>query len=881
MDTRSSPPLSQSDAPAEAAISEYWSKSPAELGAALATSLQDGLMSAEAERRLRRFGPNSLSEGAGGGMLTDFARQFKSPLVLVLVFAAVVAGCVGEVHDAIIIGVIVLASCFLGFVQEHGAQRAVEALRHRISLTAKVRRNGVEKDVPASCIVPGDLILLSAGSLVPVDATLVVSQDLNVSEATLTGETFPVVKRAGASAADSGLAARPNCVFAGTSVRSGTAMVLAVATGGRTEYARIASAVARQVPETEFARGIRHFGYLMTRIMLCIVIVVLVANLLLHRPIVDSLLFSLALAVGLTPELLPAIISVTLARGARTMSKSGVIVRRLDAMENLGSMDVLCTDKTGTLTEGVIRLDRCIDPEGVASSEVRRLALLNSAFQSGMKNPLDDAVTATLKAGELSSDVRKLAELPYDFSRKRLSVLVGETDGPPSLICKGAVANVLEVCSSATSAGGPHVLDDDARRRLNDALRQWGEAGTRAIAVATRTISKPYDELSTQDESELCLQGFLLFSDPPKAGVSSVVASLVERGVRIKVISGDNRYVVQHLAKSIGIGSERMLAGSDIGRMSNDALFRRAEDTDLFVEIDPNQKERIVAALRKAGHVVGYLGDGINDAPALHEADVGISVDSAADVARETADVVLMRRDLAVLAKGVDDGRRTFTNTLKYISIATSANFGNMISMAAASLALPYLPLLAKQILLNNLLSDVPAMAIATDRVDPADLRHPQRWDIASIKRFMLWFGPLSSVFDLATFVLLLVVFAAGRDEFRSAWFVESLMTQLATMLVIRTPGPFWKSRPSPLLVGVAAVVGLAGVAIPYSPLAGLFGFVPLPLGILAALLGVTIAFVACLECMKIFYFAKKSTHGGIGKPVRRLFRANAGRLRR
>ncbi|MBP2449926.1 HAD-IC family P-type ATPase [Rhizobium leguminosarum] len=459
------PPSSLPSSAHEVAIPAYWTRSPSELGAALATSLQDGLTTAEAEKRVRRFGPNSLSDESRGGMLADFARQFKSPLVLVLVFAALVAGGVGEVHDAIIIGIIILASCFLGFLQEHGAQRAVEALRQRISLTSKVRRDGADKVVAANSIVPGDLIQLSAGSLVPVDAVVIVAQDLNVSEATLTGETFPVAKAPGVSAKDAGLADRSNCVFTGTSVRSGTATALAIATGPHTEFARIASAVARQIPETEFARGVRHFGFLMTRIILCIVVVVLVANLLLHRPIVDSLLFSLALAVGLTPELLPAIISVTLARGARTMSKSGVIVRRLDAMENLGSMDVLCTDKTGTLTEGVIRLDSCVDPQGGVSPEVRRLALLNSAFQSGMKNPLDDAVTATIAAGEVSSDARKLAEIPYDFSRKRLSVIVSGKNGPPLLICKGAATNVIDVCATVMTEGRELALDDYVRKQ--------------------------------------------------------------------------------------------------------------------------------------------------------------------------------------------------------------------------------------------------------------------------------------------------------------------------------------------------------------------------------------------------------------------------------
>ncbi|TCR75598.1 magnesium-translocating P-type ATPase [Rhizobium sp. BK376] len=835
---------------------KYWTKTGCEIVVSLATSATNGLSSDEAAARLRVVGSNSIRTAHTGGALRTLAAQFRSPLVLVLVFAAVVAAAFGEKHDAIIIGVIVLASCLLGFSQEYGAQRAVEALKRRVSLTTTVRRDGTSVILPANEIVPGDLIELSAGSLIPADAVILEAQDLNVSEASLTGETFPVSKAPGKAAPEAALSGRLNCVFTGTSVRSGTATVVAVATGNRTEFASIASAVARQIPETDFAKGIRHFGYLMTKVMLCIVLVVFVANLVLHRPLVDSLLFSLALAVGLTPELLPAIISVTLARGARIMSRAGVIVRRLEAMENLGSMDVLCTDKTGTLTTGVIDLDRCVTADGKDSQAVAHLGWLNATMQSGMRNPLDDAVKQSLAERNFPSSYRKCGEIPYDFLRKRLSVIVEGPDCPRRLIAKGAVSNILEVCTHAVSSTGKTIaLDEAMRADIDTRYRDWGTAGLRVIAVATKELAS--DRISKEDETGLKLEGFLLFIDPPKPDAAVALSSLSARGIKTKVISGDNRFVVAHLARTIGLGCDRVLTGSDIAAMSNDALFARATKTDLFVEIDPNQKERIIAALRKSGHVVGYMGDGINDAPALH-ADVGISVDSAVDVAREAADIVLLQRDLSVLARGVDDGRRTFANTLKYISIATSANFGNMASMAAASMALPFLPLLAKQILLNNLLSDIPSMAIATDNVDSTTLRRPQQWDIARIQRFMLWFGPLSSVFDILTFVFLLAVAAAGAEQFRSGWFVESLITQLSTMLVVRTPGPFWKSRPGPLLLSATIAVAILGTALPYLPFAGVFGFVPIPGSILAGLFGISLAFVVSLEAVKRVYFRKQ-----------------------
>ncbi|WP_065091751.1 magnesium-translocating P-type ATPase [Rhizobium leucaenae] len=835
----------------------YWAKSIAQLFAEY-KSQPTGLSAIEAAARLQTYGLNTLNATGQADAFRLLLKQFFSPLVLILIFAAFVAAAVGEMHDAVIIGCIVGASCLLGFSQEFSASRAVESLRRSISLTATVIRDGKEQTIPVSYVVPGDIIKLSAGSLVPADSVLLTAQDLNVTEAALTGETFPIAKSPGISTPDTPIDDRLNCVFTGTSVRSGIATALAVKTGNNTEFASIAEAVTREVPETDFARGIRRFGYLMTRIMLVIVFVVFIANLLLHRPLVDSLLFSLALAVGLTPELLPAIISVTLARGARVMARQGVIIRRLEAMENLGSMDLLCTDKTGTLTEGTIHLDRCVDVTGLPSDRVKLLAIINAGLQAGLKNPLDDSILAEKADVELSA-YRKLDEIPYDFARKRLSVVIAEPGGA-QLICKGAVATLLDICTTARAGDFAKPINAEFRAEIDECYRRWSEDGIRVIAVATRLFAEQKMAADKSDETGLCLEGFLLFLDPAKVGVKEALEGLRKRGIGIKIISGDNRYVVAHLAKMVGLKGERVLSGREITSMSNDALFASAARTDLFVEIDPNQKERIVKALRRATHVVGYLGDGINDAPALHEADVGISVDSAVDVAREAADVILLRRDLDVLMRGVDDGRRTFANTLKYISIATSANFGNMISMAFASLLLPFLPLIAKQILLNNLLADIPSMTIATDRVDPAEVLRPKRWNIAAIQRFMLCFGPISSIFDFVTFGFLLLV-GAGVDAFRTGWFVESLTSQIATMLIIRTAFPSWKSKPSRLLVITTAVIGLAAVSLPYMPFAGIFGFVPLPFKTMIALLSIAIAFAVALEVAKSLFFRRERKH--------------------
>ncbi|ESY89397.1 magnesium-translocating P-type ATPase [Mesorhizobium sp. LNHC209A00] len=835
----------------------YWSIETNDLLLRFETSVS-GLASSEAASRLAKFGRNTPASTSSTSALAVFARQFRSPLVLILIFAASVSAFVGEGQEAAIIGAIVLASCVLSFTQEFGASRATEALKQRISRKAIVLRDGAECSVAAEEIVPGDLIRLSAGNLIPADGIILDARDFNVSEAVLTGETFPVVKEPGRTPPEASLAQRSNAVFTGTSVRSGTATVLAVTTGSHTEIASIAAALERKIPETGFARGIRLFGYLMTEIMLAIVILVFFANLLLHRPLIESLLFSLALAVGLTPELLPAIISVTLARGARAMAANGVIVRRLDAIENLGSMDLLCTDKTGTLTEGVIHLDGWLDADGNPSADILLWARLNATMQTGLKNPLDEAIACTPGEGASLAPFTKVDEIPYDFIRKRLSVVVRTRDAEDLLITKGAVQNVLDTCSFVRTAEGLETLDKMHRAAIDERFRRWSADGYRVLGLAIRRVESA-KTFSRKDEIDLAFAGFLLFLDPPKKGVKETLAELAQRGIAVKVISGDNRYVAAHLAQAIGLRADRIMTGDELSKLTKSALFAGVQHTDLFVEIDPNQKERIVQALRSRGHVVGYLGDGINDAPALHEADIGISVDSAVDVAREAADIILLKQDLGVLVRGVDDGRKTFANTMKYISITTSANFGNMISMAVASLFLPFLPLLAKQILLNNFLSDVPSLAIASDNVDPDQLRRPRHWDIRFVRRFMISFGLVSSLFDFATFAFLLFFAHATEAAFQTAWFVESLLTELAIVLIVRTHRAFWASRPSPLLAWLTLAVGIIAIMIPYLPFAAWFGFVPLPLPVLAGLVAITALYLLASEATKRWFFGQEN----------------------
>ena len=811
-------------------------------------STHDGLPVEEAAGRLRAYGPNQVREHQRLTRVMVLVNQIRNPLLLVLVFAAVASAVTGAWVDAAIVIVIVLATVGMGYTREYQAETAAAALQARVRTRARALRGGRAVDVPMEEVVPGDVVLLSAGSLVPADGVILDATDFFVSEAVLTGESFPVEKRPGTVASSAGLRDRLNCVFLGTNARSGTARCLIVATGSRTQFGAIAHRLTLRPPETEFDRGLRRFGHLLTSAMLVMVFLVFIVHVLNGRPAIETLLFSVALAVGLSPELLPAILSVNLARGAQMMAHHGVLVRHLTAIENLGSMDVLCTDKTGTLTEGQVVLEGAYDASGSPSADVQKQGAWNAALETGLASPLDRAILGAT-APDLST-VRKLAEIPFDFVRKRVSVVV-ETEGKTRLITKGAFHHVLEICTRSTDGV---VLDAAGKARLEDRYQAWSAQGIRVLAVASRTV-EPQPRYGRELERDLTFAGFLTFFDRPKADVADAIRSLATLGVSVKVITGDCKPVTQHVAALVGLRADRVLTGTELQRLSDEALWRAAESTDLFVEVDPNQKERIILAVKKMGHVVGFLGDGVNDAPAMHAADTSLSVEQAVDVARAAADFVLLDRSLDVIRRGIEEGRKTFANTLKYILTTMSANLGNMISMAAASLFLPFLPLLAGQILLNNLLSDVPAIGIAGDAVDPELIARPQRWNMRFIGRFMVEFGAVSSAFDLLTFGVLLVAFRAGPDLFRTGWFVESLLTELVIALVVRTRRPFFRSRPGRLLLWSTLALVVLTFALPYLPFIGVFGFVPLPGVMLVTISAITALYVVATELAKSRFY--------------------------
>ncbi len=825
----------------------YWALNSDDVLAHLRTQ-RSGLSSAEAAQRLKSVGRNELHERQALSRLRTLLNQLRSPLLLLLLFAAAISMFSGEWVDASIVFAIVVATVFVGYSREFKAQTALEALQTRVKTRTSILRDGALVQLPIEEVVPGDVIQLAAGSIVPADALILEQTDCHLSEAILTGESFPVSKFAGVLPPETVLARRTNSVYLGTNVRSGTARCVVVATGPSTEFGGIAHRLSLRPPETEFDRGLRRFGYLLTVAMFVMVIVVFATHLFQGRPAIETLLFAIALAVGLSPELLPAVLSINLARSAEAMAKKGVLVRRLNAIENLGSMDILCTDKTGTLTKGSVELEGAYDIEGVRSAAVLELGAINAALETGLPSPLDDAIL-TARRPDLAH-MRKLSEIPFDFMRRRISVVVEEA-GLVTMITKGAFHHIVEVC--ATVAGGA-ALDAEKRAELEARFDAYSAQGIRVLAVGTRVLPRA-SRYERSDEHSLVFAGFLTFADQPKEGIAEAIRALSGAGVSIKVITGDVKLVAQHVARLVGLRDERILTGTQLDNLHDEALWQAAERTDIFAEVDPNQKERIILALKKMGHVVGFLGDGVNDAPAMHAADTSISVEKAVDVARAAADFVLLDQDLNVIRAGIEEGRRTFANTLKYILTTTSANLGNMVSMAFASLFLPFLPLLAGQILLNNFLSDIPAVGIAGDAVDPELVEKPRRWDMKEIARYMLQFGALSSVFDFLTFGTLLFIFHANAALFRTGWFVESLLTELVIALVVRTRRPFFRSRPGKVLLVTTVVLVPIAFAIPYLPYASGLGFVAPPISLLVVLAVITMLYVAATEVLKRWFY--------------------------
>jgi Mg2+-importing ATPase len=833
-------------------LTPFWSIPSVELLQQLQTSLE-GLTSEEAQQRLLRYGVNLLKPKKKSDTLTLLSAQFKSPIILILIFAAGLSLFLHDSVNAAIILVIVLVSGLLGFWQERGAVNAVQKLLAIVQIKATVLRNGETKEVALEEVVPGDIVVISAGDAIPGDSLLLESKDLFVDEATLTGETYPAEKSIGVLPPETPLSHRTNSLFMGTHVVSGSAKAIVVRTGKDTELGKVSERLKLRPPETEFEHGIRRFGYLLVEVTLLLVIAVFAINVYYKRPVLESFLFALALAVGLTPQLLPAIISINLAHGAKRMALDRVIVKRLASIENFGSMNVLCSDKTGTLTEGVVKLQSALNVAGQESEKVLLYAFLNASYETGFTNPIDEAIRKH-RPFDLSG-FRKLDEVPYDFIRKRLSILVGK-DNAHLLVTKGALSNVLAVCSSAEISEGRIVDIATVKEQVQQRLEEFSRNGFRTLGVAYKDVL-PDTVVTREQEEGMTFLGYLTLFDPPKAGITETIRQLKHLGVSLKIITGDNRLLAAKISQQMELLNPKVLTGSDLHQISDEALLKRVNEVDVFAEVEPNHKESIILALKKTGHVVGYMGDGVNDASALHTADVSISVDSAVDVAKEAADIVLLEKDLAVLVQGVREGRRTFANTLKYVFMATSANFGNMFSMAGASLFLSFLPLLPKQILLTNLLTDFPEMTIATDNVDDELVEKPRRWNIQFIGNFMMTFGLLSSVFDYLTFGVLLLILHATTKQFRTGWFLESVISASIIVLVIRTQKLLFRSKPGRYLLVTTLLTVIVTILLPFTPLAGLLGFQPLPVNVLLVIGVIVALYVIAAEVTKRFFYKR------------------------
>ncbi len=821
-----------------------------------------GLSSAEAAARLARTGPNVLRPHRERAVLVQFLSHFLNPLVIILLLASGVSALTGDVTSFLIISVIVLMSVTLDFVQEYRGGRAAERLRQSVAVHVSVVRNAKSQDIRVDQVVPGDVAVLSAGDLVPADGRVLEARDFFVNQALLTGEPYPVEKHPGDLDRAADLSGATNAVFMGTSVISGSARVLVCRTGPATVLGGIADALTARTPPTAFERGTRSFGLLIMRLTLLLVLFVLLMDTLFHRPLLESFLFAVALAVGLTPELLPMVVSVTLSRGALRMAEKKVIVKRLSAVQDLGSMDVLCTDKTGTLTEARIHLERHLDSRGRSSRRVLELAYLNSVFETGLRSPLDAAI---LEHGEIDiHEWRRIDEVPFDFERRRVSVLI-ERGGERLLVVKGAPEDILRL-STRYEGDGPddlRPLDAGMLAQIQAQFEALSREGFRLLGTAWRRVDPDHAHAVVTDETELIFAGFAAFLDPPKTSAARALALLANSGVAVKIVTGDNELVTQHVCSRLGIPVTGLLTGAEISQVDDHALAARAETANLFCRVNPAQKNRIILALRSRGHVVGYLGDGINDAPSMHSADIGISVNSAVDVAREAAELIMLEQDLAVLHDGVLEGRRTFGNVMKYILMGTSSNFGNMFSMAGSILVLPFLPMLPVQILLNNLLYDISEIPIPMDIVDPEDLERPRIWDMTFIRNFMAVIGPVSSVFDFLTFYVLLALFAAHESLFHTGWFIESIATQVLVIFVIRTRRNPLKSRPSRLLVATSLSVVAAAIALPFTPVGARLGFVPPPPGFFLILAGTVPVYLLAVEGVKRWFYGRFAARGG------------------
>lgn len=820
-----------------------------------------GLTNAEAKRRQVLYGSNEIAGKTYHSVIIESLSHSTNPLVAILLIAALISAFTGNTISAVIIITIIILSIALDYFQTHRALVAVKKLQQHIAARATVLRNGQWMEIANRNLVPGDIIRLMAGDMVPADSLLIEAKDVHVQQAALTGESLPVEKEVSETPSlQNNLIEAKNAVFSGSSIISGTATAVVVNTGRSTVFGHIAESLKKTAPLTEFEKGILRFGLFIMRTVFVLVIFVFSVNIFFHRALIESLLFAIALAVGLTPELLPMITTVTLAAGAIRMAKKKVIVKNLSAIQDVGSIDILCSDKTGTLTSGEMILEQSIDIFGKKSEHVMLFAYLNSLFGTEITSPFNSAILKKANINPLDAAIlkhdhpdvqvyHKADEIPFDFERRRSSVVVDKS-GTRLLITKGAPEHVLKVCTHYENEGTDHKLDDKMQKQILGLFMSLSKQGYRLLAVAFRKMDTQ-SAYTTRDEKNLVLLGFLAFFDPPLKDIPNVIKELKSEGVRIKILTGDNDLVARHVCEQVGIDTSRILLGDELEHISNPALAELADEIDVFARISPIQKQRIISVLRLRGHVVGYIGDGINDAPSLHSADVGISVAGAVDIAREAADIILLKRHLKVIQDGILEGRKSFGNVMKYLMMGTSSNFGNMLSMAGAVLFLPFLPMLPTQILLNNLLYDISQVTIPTDNVDRSFLLKPKHWNIDIIRKFMLYIGPISSIFDFLTFFVMLKLFAATESLFQTGWFVESLATQTLVIFVIRTAKNPWQSKPSlPLAIMVVFVVSL-GILLPFSPVAKFWGFVPLPPLYFLFLVTATIAYLFLVEIIK------------------------------
>ena len=827
--------------------SSFWQYQPEEIIRFTGTSATEGLTQAIARKRALQLKKRHTAHLEIWTYMLLFWRQFNSPLVLLLVFAVSLSFYFGEYKDATILLTILLLTSFVGFAQEFRASRAVKKLQSSLHLKARVIRSSVVHLLPFDQLVPGDLLELKAGDILPADSYLLEEKDLHVNESALTGESFASEKSVGALPLSTALAERKNVLYAGTSVLSGRGKAVVILPHDQSILGQLSTRLRQEDPESAFQKGVRTFGYLLMKMTFVLSTAILIFSLVSGKPMLSSVLFAIALAVGLTPELLPAILITNLSIGALRMAKKKVLVKKLAAIQDLGAISILCSDKTGTLTTGDVILASTVDYKGAPSQKVKQLACWNAYFESGFTNPIDETLRKETK--ELAIGVQKLDEVPYDFSRKRLSVLIEDPEKRVRMVTKGSFDALLSVCSTVELQPIQQNLDS-----LKERYAQYCSQGYRVLAVATKWLENSRS-IQQREERDMNFEGFLLFEDPPKPAVASNIQKLRELGVQLKIITGDHRLAARHLAEQVGTVSSAFLTGAEVNQLEDAALQAKVNEIDLFVEIEPFQKERIIKALKKNETVVGYLGDGINDASALKAADVGISVESAVDIAKESADIVLLEKDLQVLCSGILDGRRIHSNTLKYLFITTSANFGNMFSLAGISTFLPWLPLLPKQILALNFLSDLPALTISTDRVDQSQLQKPQKWDIQLIKRFMIIFGIQSSLFDFFTFGLLLWVFKTGAGQFQTSWFLESVLTEIGVLFLLRTRGSVFQSKPSRALMLAGLLTLCLALALPYCWLGSLVGLQPLPLPLLLSMIGIALLYGLIFETTKKRFF--------------------------